>query len=263
MQVANSNQYEELKELKEKSGRECEIFENSQCMSTKIVFYTYQNDFAQTETLKKGLQRNYKVCDFIPATWIRTRNTEAQAFLATFTSEKIPQYITITGEQAKTKLYDSIPNPLMCNKCQIYGHPEKYCESNTPVCGNCAEAGHRIETCRSTTLKCFHCEEPHHVGHTACRKHKEEEAIVTVQLKEKLARKEAIQHLQKINPDQKINYSRAVRTTGNPNRSNEVREEPLGRRTVNTINASRRHDGEISSMVVEEIESSGSSNKRI
>ena len=64
-----------------------------------------------------------------------------------------------------------------------------------------------------------------------------------------------------------MNYSRAVKTSGSPNPSNKVRERPLGRRIVNTIDIGRRHyegdqQGEISSIYVEESESNGSGKKR-
>ena len=112
VQVANSTQHEKVKEMDKICGRECEVTESDQFNSTKLVLYTYQRDFTNIGNLKKDLQNNYSVCDVILATWIRTTNTKAQAFLATFNCEKIPQYITIPGEQAKTELYDYIPNPI-------------------------------------------------------------------------------------------------------------------------------------------------------
>ena len=67
-----------------------------------------------------------------------------------------------------------------------------------------------IKTCRSTTVRCSYCEEPHYVDHRNSQKYKEERAIVTMQTKERMTRREAIQHLEKINPDQIGNYSKAV-----------------------------------------------------
>lgn len=44
-----------------------------------------------------------------------------------------------------------------CNKCQQYGHPEKFCRSSDTVCGKCGEAGHRAQECKSEKSCCATC----------------------------------------------------------------------------------------------------------
>lgn len=44
-----------------------------------------------------------------------------------------------------------------CNKCQQYGHPEKYCRSKETVCGKCGETGHKHTECQATTQCCATC----------------------------------------------------------------------------------------------------------
>ena len=44
-----------------------------------------------------------------------------------------------------------------CNKCQQYGHPEKFCKSKEVVCGRCGNTGHKIEACKSGSTCCATC----------------------------------------------------------------------------------------------------------
>ena len=131
--------------------------------------------------------------------------------MATFGTENAPQYLSIPGEQAKTKLFEYIPNPKRCNKCQSCQHPEK-CKRLVPVCGKCVSKGHRIETCSSATIKCYPCGEAHYVGHRNCEKHAEEKAMLTIQTRERLTRREAIQYFNRIDPNRHRTYVRTART---------------------------------------------------
>ena len=44
-----------------------------------------------------------------------------------------------------------------CNKCQQYGHPEKFCRSKEVVCGRCGNLGHGSEKCKSELICCATC----------------------------------------------------------------------------------------------------------
>ena len=233
---------------------------------TKVVFYTYQHEFTNTEKFKEGLQEDYQITELIPAHWIKTKNMKATAFLATFKGKNIPQYISIPGEQAKTKLYEHIPNPIRCNKCQSYGHTEKYCKNSVPICGKCSTPGHRIETCNSASIKCHHCSEPHYAGHRACQKQKEEKAIMTLQVKERLTRREAIQRLDQINPDRHRNYAEVAKTGNRQETANREAEDKQAREQRETL-SSPSIEGEEDRRVGnaeerEEQERSGSSNNK-
>ncbi|KAL0859562.1 hypothetical protein ABMA27_010704 [Loxostege sticticalis] len=44
-----------------------------------------------------------------------------------------------------------------CNKCQLYGHPEKYCRSAEVVCGKCGGSGHKSAECSAKEQRCATC----------------------------------------------------------------------------------------------------------
>lgn len=44
-----------------------------------------------------------------------------------------------------------------CNRCQQYGHPERYCRTTEIVCGGCGEVGHRKPECKSESKCCATC----------------------------------------------------------------------------------------------------------
>lgn len=75
-----------------------------------------------------------------------------------------------------------------CNKCQMYGHPEKFCRAKDPTCGRCGETGHRADQCKSPVLCCATCkrfrrESTHRTASRSCpaRLHAEEQLINQVQ----------------------------------------------------------------------------------
>ncbi|KAL0809264.1 hypothetical protein ABMA28_011483 [Loxostege sticticalis] len=44
-----------------------------------------------------------------------------------------------------------------CNKCQLYGHPEKYCRAAEVVCGRCGGSGHKSAECSAKEQRCATC----------------------------------------------------------------------------------------------------------
>ncbi|KAL0809253.1 hypothetical protein ABMA28_011472 [Loxostege sticticalis] len=44
-----------------------------------------------------------------------------------------------------------------CNKCQLYGHPEKYCRAAEVVCGKCGGSGHKSADCSAKEQRCATC----------------------------------------------------------------------------------------------------------
>ena len=229
IQVNPNDQANKVQQLKDLKGHDCEIVECKCFNETKVVFYTYQHEFTNTEKFKEGLQEDYQITELVPAHWIKTKNMKATAFLAIFKGKDNPQYISIPGEQAKTKLYEHIPNPIRCNKCQSYGHAEKYCKAFVPICGKCSTPGHRVETCNNASIKCHHCSEPHYAGHRTCQKQKEGKAIMTLQVKERLTRREAIQRLDQINPDRHRNYAKVAKAKHRQEKANRESEDRQGR----------------------------------
>lgn len=73
-----------------------------------------------------------------------------------------------------------------CNKCQQYGHPEKFCRSNEMICGNCGDTGHKKAECQVKTSTCATCKRfkrkdagTHPTGAMSCpaRMHAEQMAV--------------------------------------------------------------------------------------
>lgn len=139
--------------------------------------------------------------------------------MVSFYSNQLPKFIEIPGEQSKTEVYPYIPNPTICKKCQEYMHTIKYC-NNQPRCRNCS-ANHDTNLCKSLKLQCYHCTGEHRVGDRRCPKHIKEKEITTLQTREKISRKEALQQLVDINPNN-MNYSKALQTPA-PNNNETIR----------------------------------------
>lgn len=79
-------------------------------------------------------------------------------------------------------------NVTCCKKCQMFGHPEKYCRAKVMTCGKCGEDGHKSAECQAVAAVCATCKKlhkknagEHRTNSTDCpaRKHAEERAIAT------------------------------------------------------------------------------------
>ncbi|GBP95674.1 Retrovirus-related Pol polyprotein from type-1 retrotransposable element R1 [Eumeta japonica] len=44
-----------------------------------------------------------------------------------------------------------------CNKCHIFGHPERFCREKEPTCNMCGEVGHRGTDCKAEFTRCATC----------------------------------------------------------------------------------------------------------
>ncbi|KAL0858751.1 hypothetical protein ABMA27_011224 [Loxostege sticticalis] len=77
-----------------------------------------------------------------------------------------------------------------CNKCQQYGHPEKYCRAKETTCGKCGETGHKSPECQSAAQCCATCKRfkrkdahTHPTAAASCpaRQHAEQQAVSMLQ----------------------------------------------------------------------------------
>ncbi|KAL0858749.1 hypothetical protein ABMA27_011222 [Loxostege sticticalis] len=75
-----------------------------------------------------------------------------------------------------------------CNKCQQYGHPEKYCRAKETTCGKCEETGHKSPECQSAAQCCATCKrfkrkDAHPTAAASCpaRQHAEQQAVSMLQ----------------------------------------------------------------------------------
>jgi hypothetical protein len=103
-----------------------------------------------------------------------------------------PQYISIDHIQFKT--YPYIPKPLICTKCQNFGHHYTQCKKTNTVCSHCGASGHPIDDCPDKTHrpKCVHCHGSHPSNSTECRKYKETKQALEIRAKSGKTFKEAL-----------------------------------------------------------------------
>ena len=113
--------------------------------------------------------------------------------MITFKSDKLPEYIRIPGEADMTRVYEYKGRPMLCKKCNGYGHTEKRCWMSVATCGRCAGPGHRFDSCDSTTVKCSSCGGAHVTGHSTCPDERKEQEILVIQKKQKVGRARARQ----------------------------------------------------------------------
>ena len=90
----------------------------------------------------------YNLKDVQQATWIKPRNLSKPVIL-TFKEKCLPEYIEIAGEQAKTKVYEYISSPMMCQGCLDFGHTKIYCKRDITICGRCNGADRTSRDCRA------------------------------------------------------------------------------------------------------------------
>ena len=98
------------------------------------LIYVSEFDIEDLEEFKEGLQ-DYNVDIIKRAAFIRPKNSEAHAFLITFRQECAPHgiYIYIPCERQDTKAYPFNDKPIICYKCQGYGHSSKRCKSDAVI----------------------------------------------------------------------------------------------------------------------------------
>ena len=101
------------------------------------LIYVYEYDLSEFEEFKTGLMADYNMKDVQQAFWIKPRNPISKPIILTIKEKTVPEYIEIAGEQAKTKVYEYISSPMMCQKCLDFGHTQKNCKRDITICGRC------------------------------------------------------------------------------------------------------------------------------
>ena len=64
------------------------------------------------------MREEYGVTRVEKASWIKSREGRATAFLLTFGDDRVPEYVKITCEYAWSKVYEYKERPLQCAKLQ-------------------------------------------------------------------------------------------------------------------------------------------------
>ena len=231
IEVQGKRQSTEVTRIKSINGYPVKIEPNRTIGSCKGLVYIYNYNMSEFEHFKQNLITDLGLSDAVEATWIKSKSNLAIPLLLTFRGN-LPTYVTIPGEQAKSKVYEYKQKPLLCKRCQTYNHRDKYCQRNV-VCRQCGEADHPAEGCNNPT-KCFHCGNGHEAGNSQCIEYKFEEELLSVQKKEGVPRYQARFIINERNPNFRNDYANALKqqpknSTDNP-KPNEYkrRRSPSG-----------------------------------
>ena len=133
--------------------------------------------------------------DLTEAPFIKTRNPGTQVFILEFGQDHLPHSVYISGERSDTVIYPMRNKPLMCKRCLIYGHAQKYCRAERSRCETCGEEGHTKLECTATVPCCARCGEGHPAGHRECQVHQHEQKVVDLQQSLKVTPRRARQIL--------------------------------------------------------------------
>ncbi|GFX25032.1 RNA-directed DNA polymerase from mobile element jockey [Trichonephila clavipes] len=88
--------------------------------------------------------------------------------ILTFNSPTLPKTIKTGYLNCKIRLH--IPNPLLCFKCQRFGHSQTACRGQS-TCSRYASVGHAFSDC-NLEQKCVNCSQPHSADSKLCPKWK-------------------------------------------------------------------------------------------
>ena len=199
VEVSTKEQSEKITSIKQVDNIPCVVKAHPRFNYVKALIYVHEFDLENVDEFKRGLEEKYNITDIQPAPFIKTKSPQTQVFIVTFLQQHLPYSIYIPGERQDTRVFKYENKPLMCNNCQQYGHPRKYCKSVEPVCKKCAVRGHDMTQCSSEDEKCIHCNEAHRAGSRECARYQREEAIVQIQEEEKVTAMRARQMLEKNN----------------------------------------------------------------
>lgn len=113
--------------------------------------------------------------------------------ILTFGTSILPKSLKIGYLITPVQVY--IPNPMICHKCQKFGHTETRCNSAKTICNNCGsdhdfDSVH-CETVIKNTVKCANCSGPHRSFSKDCPKWKLEKEVLTIKYQQNITFPEA------------------------------------------------------------------------
>ena len=82
--VRNADQSAKINSVTEVEGFSCEVQVHSKFCHSKGIIYIKEFDITDIEDFKFYLQENYPIFDISPATFIKTRDPQTQAFLISY-----------------------------------------------------------------------------------------------------------------------------------------------------------------------------------
>ena len=196
VEVHSKEQAQKMHEVTTVDGFPCETMVHPRYNHSKGLIYTYEFDVENLEDFKAGLNERYNITDVQQATFIKTKSEQAHAFIVYFNQRDLPYSIYIPGEKQDTRVFQFRNKPLICHKCQGYGHNSKWCRSKEDICRRCSAAGHDITKCTAETPVCYYCKEAHQTGSKECVRQLKEQVLVEIQEKERVTIRRARQILE-------------------------------------------------------------------
>ena len=240
IEIHNEAQSKRIMYLKTLNKTSVEITVNESIQIRKGLIYIYSYDLNDFENYKTSMMNDIGVAGVEEATWIKPRSQFAKALLLSF-RENMPNFISLPGEQAKTKVFPYQERPQICKKCQQFHHGEKYC-NGPEICAKCSEIGHRANQCNTEVLKCPHCSESHAAGHKDCPELRFQQELVSVAAREGVSRRQAFIIISRNNPNYNMNFSKAARPSppsANGNSNFNPPEPPKPSTSSSTLNVNR------------------------
>ena len=111
----------------------------------------------------------------------------------------LPSFVKI--DQMTFKLHPYIPQPMRCNKCQIFGHRAKSCKRET-VCSRCT-GKHDYISCNNQ-FKCVNCSQEHSSAYRKCPKYLQLQAALKLREEQHIPLALALQKVNELNPSPAI-----------------------------------------------------------
>ena len=110
VEVCNKQQSEMMTSVTELNEKAVTITENND-NKYKGLIYIYQYNMDDFEEFKEGLKEEHNIFDATLASWIKPRRPFTNVVLLTFRNHNMPEYIEISGEQSKSKIYEYVTRP--------------------------------------------------------------------------------------------------------------------------------------------------------
>ena len=140
-------------------SKECNVTPHPSSNQSRGLIYIHEFDVSDFDDFQGGLKERYNISDIQEVAFIKTRNPDTKAFIATFLQETLSQSLYIPGDRLDTRVIPFINRPMMCHKCQGYGHTAKRCTAENTICKRCSVVGHSKEHCCADQPVCHHCKQ--------------------------------------------------------------------------------------------------------
>lgn len=209
VETVSALQSEKLKKIKKLANHEVLVTKHKLFNSVKGVVRSRAFGHNTIEEIRENLS-NQGVSD-VRRVSIRRNNEiiQTDTYILTFELNKLPPII-IYGEFHREIVEEYKHKPQQCYKCQKFGHVAKYCRSEADTCSRCGLQGHVQHDCRNA-IKCYHCNKDHYSNSKDCDKYKCEEQILSIQMKEKIPRGDAVEITMSHNPQYERLYENNTR----------------------------------------------------